>query len=422
VTPTRDGVVICPFCIRPRVLGRDIEATFEVGEGPFPLPHLGPRLAKVYWCRGADGCQSKIPVSYVDEYRTHPPLFCPLGGLGDHGKTVYLFSLLDELSRSAAALPVGEGIDEVIRWMRAWREDGRLPGKTQLAPTHSCTFLRVTGFPGMPQFHLVLQDAAGELAEGEITIRNNGLYLTDAPLIVLFVSLADLAADGRVFSETLTRYVEAITTLSRVGQSQSLLVVLSKADQLLSDSALPDEARRVLLTEPDELYRKGIAGDRSRRETLSRALEGWLVGHPRFGRAVDVARQHFIEVRYCLVSATDGPVEIRDNDRYLAPGAQPRGVLDPLSWMVDLQTDRPLRLRLTAELEACRRRAPRHQRQDLDDAERMLTEGRYQLAEGILRRACPRRHRLLTRGLAALAAVLVAAGLLGLRCVGGLGG
>jgi hypothetical protein len=410
---TRGTAIVCPYCMRQRVLGRGIEAAYETGGADGPLPELGPRPARVYWCRGADGCGAKIPAAYVDGYAEYPPIFCPLGGLPGHGKTVYLFSLLSELARNAArgtgaaSLPVGDGIQDVIEWTRMWREEGRLPQGTAFAPTHSCIILRITGQPVMPRFHLVLQDASGEVVEDEVTIRHNGRYLTDAPLAMLFVSLDDLATEGRTFNESvLARYVEATRSLGRPRRTQSLLVVLTKADRLVGEDGLPQEARSLLLGDPDERSDAGVVADRARREALSWALERWLATQIRFGQAVRNAREEFAEVRYCAVSATGGPPRTAQGDWYLAAGASPRGVLDPLSWLVDLHADRPLRLRLTAEVEACRRGAPAYELNELDTVEQLLSEGRYRLAEQHLRRAHGSRPGRFGRGLVAVLAAL----------------
>ena len=59
-----------------------------------------------------------------------------------------------------------------------------------------------------------------------------------------------------------------------------------------------------------------------------------------------------------LLIAFGGPTAPSEIRPFLDPGATSRGVLDPLSWLVDLQVERPLRLRLAAELENWRRRAP----------------------------------------------------------------
>jgi hypothetical protein len=422
--------IVCPYCLRHRRLRTEIVETYEMDLPPDDPPpgDQGHLRGKVYTCDGREGCGAKIPVAYVDDYDVLPRVFCPMGGLPAHGKTVYLVSLLVELADTApwlwrtSNLVRGEGIHDVIEWMHLWRTSGQLPGSNQFMTLPNCIVLRMAGLPTLPApFHLMLQDTSGEVIHNEARIRN-ARFLTNAPVLVLFVSLPNLRRDGLQTNESvLALYMNAVRSMTRRGGRQSLLVVLTKGDELLDTDAdsLPLQARRALRATPEELYAKDPVADHERREELSEALEEWLLRQPNFGGAVLTARDVFTEVRYCVVSATGAAPVVRDDDlSYLSGPATPRAIFDPLTWIVDLQADRALRLQLAAELETRARRASPDRREDVEAARANLRRRNYDLTREQLRRLRESEPRPLRLARMLVLLALAAAGVLGWRWLG----
>ncbi len=311
--------MLCPYCLR------EADRFVEKHDA-----ELGTSLS----CKD---CQAEVPLRYVNEYENYHPLVFSLVGLGGHGKTVYLSSLLYLFEHPDESL-TGFGYTNLdVRRMKTVLdkvkdlEKGHLPETTpQVFPTPVIVQLR--DVPEMDRAHLLIYDTGGEVFRHADKIKTVGRYVLKSPAFVLLVSLKKLS-DPTEAAAFITTYVESALALGVDAKEQMLIVALSQADTLTSD----DVPKSVV---------KYVENARSRMdgrlwptlEALSRDIEAWLE-EGRYRHLVLNARASFAAVRYCALSALGAEP--------LAAGAPitvvPKGVMAPLYWLWKMQRPRVIR-------------------------------------------------------------------------------
>lgn len=321
-------------------------------------------------------CNAVVPVGYVRDYQTHPPIVFSLVGFRKQGKTVFLASLIHELDGAATKRAANEWPNfsyasverdglRLVRGMQKQLERRKLPDATDKV-FKTPAILKMEDVPVYGKCQLLAYDTSGESLREVSELKQYVGYLYRVPTVVLLVSLGE--AEGEADQETddelphsasldkfLTIYAQAIAEIALNDQSlsgnfhplkkqgqnlhplkkQTLLVVLTKADRLHGDQTVPLTISNFLWPE-QPAPENGSASHFRRLEELSDEIENWLEQDRKFGRFVRQIKKEFREVRYCIISAT-GSEPVGDQ---LLDDVEPRGVLSVLLWVMRLQRPR----------------------------------------------------------------------------------
>ena len=313
--------MLCPFCLVDAERFEEFE-TDGVGAERCPRSECGHTL----------------PPGFTREHERYPPIVFSLIGLSGHGKTCYLASLLQQLEHVGAwwkdfsYTPLDENTMTEVQGKLKALQDGQLPDPT-MAFFPEPAILRIEGIPQVGDIQAFVFDNGGEVFIDVMRLREFASYLTRSPTVVWMVSLRDLAQPAELL-QLLRVYREALLTLKADPSRQSLLVVLTKADELidLQDEAAPESVRAVL--REDHPPEHGYDGDLM--ERLSRDIERWLEESADQHNFVRQARRTFARVKFCITSALGAS----PTGRELGSQVSPRGVLMPLYWLARFQLPR----------------------------------------------------------------------------------
>lgn len=328
--------MFCPFC-----MARDAEFAERTVGGSTDL----------YCDKCPDDGQNyrpPLPPEYVEGYGSHLPVPVGLVGLKAHGKTSFLAGLSWELMDGGlknwagmAYKPIGLGSLGRLRDDVTTLADGRVPNLT--APTESPAphISRFSGLPELGAVQAIFYDNGGEPFDGDAAdldeVRNYYRYLTKFSAVAWFVSIPKLEEQGGpmaslALKQFLSLYTEAMLTSGAPCKRQSLLVVLSMAEQL-DAVTLPAAVKGVLKAErpPPEGYPLAYL------EELSSQTRQWLLDYDRSGSSSIVrdTEAQFAQVRYCVTAGLG-----KDAAGLKTGPPAPRGVLLPLYWLAWLQLPR----------------------------------------------------------------------------------
>ncbi len=309
-------------------------------------------------------CGHPIPSEYLEYYHVAPPLFLPMMGWRRSGKTQYLHGLTDMLSGAARLwkeftyYPLNEETFGFLQRVDQARADGVLPERTELGEKEVFLLL----MPKIPRWGgrtLVLRDVAGEHFDRFTLPKEQTGHLLHSRTSLLMIDLARgvreagaRAADpvGLRIEQHLQRYVMG---LKRVGvrfspsEPRNIVVVVTKASQVpslpphLLHSLDDDPFRERRWHAPHPVPGKGedeLESYLERLERMSAELAHWFGSLPGGNDIRNIARDHHIQLRFCLTSAIPGGVEPVADGRDLALGNRdPLHILDPLLLALELE-------------------------------------------------------------------------------------
>jgi parallel beta-helix repeat protein len=282
-----------------------------------------------------------VPLLYGDDYGSHPPSpFCIIG-LSGHGKTVYIESLLHEIQQLGAKWTDSQfhftWLDEVqmrqaYSRLKALR-NGQLPKGTKTVFMRP-QVLRLSNIPCVGGSQLVIFDMGGEAFLDSATLVEHGKYLRHTPAIVWLLSLkkGDPYDSPDDVNQMMTVYLQTMSRLGGNTKEQTLILVLTKGDELLNRSDLPESAKTAL-SYPNYSPSGQVW---NLLDQASTDLEAWLRSEMcGYHNLVNLVKSRFKNVRYSIVSAQGAPAA-GDGLQF---GMMPRGVLSPLLWLWRLQRD-----------------------------------------------------------------------------------
>lgn len=282
-----------------------------------------------------ESCKETLPRLYVG--RNGNPAILSAVGFSGHGKTVYLAGLLDAMERDlTAAWPkfYRQGLDmESVRTVQqnlTLLHQGTLPESTRRNfPRPSLHLLS-----DIPQFgsrHLVMYDPPGEAFETDEGIERYAHFVQRAKVVLFLVSLPDLPEPrGSELHRLLETYVLGMTRMKAKTRNQHLVVVYTKADRLKSElSRCPVTLEHLNTATPLGLGTPKKYLDRLKQVSaeLAKFTETDLAARA----FTSMVKKEFRDVSYCAVSALGSPPE----DGHLTTAMEPRGVVDPLIWVLD---------------------------------------------------------------------------------------
>jgi parallel beta-helix repeat protein len=312
-------MMLCPHCLRPGELA----------------PVEDPEQGRVLRCP-TPGCDfPTIPTLYAEDYPAHPPTPVSIIGLSGHGKTVFIEALLQEI-QTLGARWAGSGffftwLDEVqmrnaYRRIRALRT-GQLPKGTKTV-FQQPQVLRLSNIPRVGGSQLVIFDTGGEAFLDSSTLADAAKYVRHSASVIWLLSLkkGDPYDTPDDVNQMVTVYLQTMSRLGGRTQDQTLILVLTKGDELIHRPDLPASARAAL--EYPDYSPAGSVWNTL--EAASADLEAWLRSDRcGYHNLINLVKSRFKSVRYCIVSAQGAPAI----DEGLEFGLMPRAVLAPLLWL-----------------------------------------------------------------------------------------
>jgi hypothetical protein len=309
--------MLCPFCLA------DVQFTLEEG----------------YFC---PDCNEQVPAMYVRGYDRYPPLVVSAVGLRGHGKTVYfasLFYILKESPLSAFwqpdffALSLSDRDLETVHSNARMLKKGKLPGSTPMNFPRP-TMLRVAGIP-MWQKHrnctLVFYDTSGEAFERASELVKYARFAQHAQMVMLLVSLSDMQDPAHEMRTLLNTYVIGIEDLGGSTREQDLMVVYTKADEMVDRlSSPPWSDVRTYLTDGSVSSLAHAGGYRRQMVEISSLLYDFTRVELKADEFVNSAQTNFRGVGFSIVSALGSAPE----DGRMPVEVDPLRVLDPIIWMI----------------------------------------------------------------------------------------
>jgi hypothetical protein len=294
-------------------------------------------------------CKSELPIQYIDEYKNHPPLFVPVFGWSQVGKTVFLYALtlmLKEMSNiwpNYYPVPTNDVTQEKIKTINSFLENGIMPSMTKLGEQDVYIML-LNNMERWGGRSLVLRDCAGETFDTMKIDINNAPFLLHAPTTFMFVDYSDMTAlNGSTVDMLMNNYVNTFMRHDKKlkKQNKSVVVVITKGD-IISD--LPSQLRRYLIEDPiwaavtkegptNQMYANEVDNYLKKMSLISNQIKEWI-GRDAPGKAfLRNAEDKRIDLRFSIISSTGTPVN--DNEPITIA---PKRVLDPFFWALELQS------------------------------------------------------------------------------------
>ncbi len=309
--------------------------SFCLADVKFKKKRLANNPASVYVC---PNCNEHVPALYAQDYKKYPPVVISAVGFRQHGKTVYFASLFYTLKKLTLARDWPDfftmGLDEdsldTVYGNARMLEGGALPDSTPKNFPRP-TMIRVEGMPMQPNSSLLFFDTGGECFEKPRQLVQFASFVREAKAVMLLISVPDLDDPRAEMQKLLNTYVVGIRELGDSTHDQHLVIVFTKADQMVSRfSGQWVDLHSYLvagsvdaLAQPDGYMEKMY-------KVSSRLLdftEQELDAH----EFVNTAQAHFKSLNFSIISALGTePLGAR-----LAVDIVPRRILDPLLWIME---------------------------------------------------------------------------------------
>lgn len=285
-------------------------------------------------------CGETVPSMYVNDYRRFPPLVATGVGFTGHGKTVYFASLFHALRHDLLAslwpqfftLALDEESLRAVLDNMAILNDGRLPAATPVNFSRP-TLLRLANVPTLRDATLAIYDLSGETFANIAQREEYTQYVSRARTALFLVCIPELMQVEGAFSlpvameKLLNNYIARIANIGGDTHNQRLLVVYTKAD-VLSDY-LKHESWEALRNYVSAGPFEGLGSMRvymARLKYISTLLEDFTERGVKARMFMNMAREHFRGVDFCMVSALGAA----PNGNHLTVRINPSRVLDPL--------------------------------------------------------------------------------------------
>ncbi|MDW8300070.1 MAG: hypothetical protein RML95_12125 [Anaerolineae bacterium] len=326
----------CPFCTKQHDFSRF----------PFSCPETG----------------REVPMTFIREYRSTPPLWLVSVGFSGHGKTVYQSALTLMLEQISA---VWEGVynryldPETNRIVREWRHQaltGEQPRPNPAQQLPPPILMSVYNIPTYGSRCVVMYDISGEVFESLDLVNSDPNFiavLRHVDTVWFLISLKDLLSfDNQqggmhTMQDLFNAYMTGMEQLGARMQGRNLIVVYTKADAVF----FPPEVRAYLaedelrdLTNPASELILPTAWDMNayvaRMEHISELLLQYTRKNIRGGAAfINIARSHGMNLKFCVTSALG---RSPDGETHVMREAATRyRVLDPFIWALHLQREKP---------------------------------------------------------------------------------
>ncbi|MBM3881114.1 MAG: hypothetical protein FJ387_15560 [Verrucomicrobia bacterium] len=334
---------------------------------PFCL-QVSPAAPGLKQCRNP-GCGEPLPVQYLRRYGEAPPLFLPMMGMPNAGKTNFLIAATvavvsgNQFWQDLDYWPLTDETDAFIEKIERSMRTGVLPGPTEAKDIKKVYVLQLLRLPRWSNRTWVLRDVPGEHFKDRKIQKDQVPFVIHAKTSFLFFDLnganekAGNKADG-MFERNIDRvfraYIMGLEDHGVVfgdGNDRRVVVVLTKADQLDLPAHLKkylwedehwDSAKRgTALTNGGAFFDDDAMArymDRLRR--VDAELKEWVVTQPG-GRSLVSAAEltNRVELHFCMISAI--PCGVQRSGQSFEPRGkwqQPLRILDPCYWALELNS------------------------------------------------------------------------------------
>jgi hypothetical protein len=277
-------------------------------------------------------CRTDIPKTFLDSALMLRTMVGVVGFSG-HGKTVYLTSLFSTLKRFSNYWngyyfrSLDDFTHRVIYEQVPLFEKGDLPESTP-ANFPNPALVHYHQLPVFDDAFVGYYDTAGEVFNDAAQIARAGFFVAHSDTVLFIVSIPDCEASelDDAMSRLLDTYIRAADDKlnTNIRSKQRLVVIFTKSDLPtaklnghLTDWLSDGQADYYAMNLSDKLLDMGL---------VSIKIEEWLRQELGCTRFANMARDHFLEVRYTVVSAMGMGDEAKLN---------PLRVLDPFLWVLD---------------------------------------------------------------------------------------
>ncbi len=320
--------MLCPFCL---------------DKVRFKKKKSGGNHASIYLC---PECNEQVPALYSQDYRQYPPVVISATGFRQHGKTVYFATLFYTLKKLTLArdwpdfftMGLNEDSLDTVYSNARMLEDGALPDSTPKNFPRP-TMLRAEGVPMHPDCTLLFFDTGGESFEKPTQLVQFAGFVRRAEAALLLVSVPDMADPAAEMQKLISTYVVGMRDLGAYTKEQHLIVVFTKADQLVL-RLLPrwqDIHTYLLEGAVDDLAQTRHYMERM--EQVSERLNEFSGQELHAYEFVNTAESNFKSVSYSIISA----LGTQPDGARLSIAIVPRRILDPVLWVMQKSFSAPER-------------------------------------------------------------------------------
>jgi hypothetical protein len=312
--------MLCPFCLA------DIK---------FKTKKLSSSPASIYVCTD---CNEQAPALYVQDYRKYRPVVVSATGFRQHGKTVYFAALFYTLKKLTLArdwpdfftMGLNEDSLDTVYGNARLLEGGALPDSTPKNFPRP-TMIRAEGVPMHPDSTLLFFDTGGECFEKPTQLVQFAGFVRRAETAMLLVSIPDLEDPRAGLQQLLNTYVVGLRELGGRPENQHLIVVYTKADQMVSSfgQKWSDLTAYLVAGSVEDLSR--TQGYMERLEHISNRLLAFTEQELQAHEFLNAAEANFKSLNFSIISA----LGTEPQEGRLAVAIVPRRILDPLLWVLE---------------------------------------------------------------------------------------
>ncbi|MEM7040953.1 MAG: hypothetical protein AAF570_28575, partial [Bacteroidota bacterium] len=282
-------------------------------------------------------CRTPIPNSVL-ETNAHLRTTVGVVGFSGHGKTVYLTSLFSLLKRFSNYWPgyyfrsLDDYTNRIIYEQVPRFEQGELPESTP-ANFPSPAMVHYHDLPRYGDAFVGYYDTAGEVFSESAQIARAGFFVAHSDVVLFIISIPDCksASLDEEMCRLLDTYILAANDQlnANLKASQRMVVIFSKGDLLLDK--MGHRLRDWLVDGGKDWYANTLEDRLADLSIASLWTEEWLADRMGCRRFLNMAKDHFKEVRFTVVSALGNEGEQGIDG--LKPS--PLRVLDPFLWLID---------------------------------------------------------------------------------------
>lgn len=263
-------------------------------------------------------CKSTIPRGYVeDKIAIHKSV--GIIGFTGHGKTVYLTSLFDSLSKLSAHYSnfyfrsLDDFTHNLLYVKVAKFRKGVLPDSTP-ANFPNPALINFNNVPVYNNSYVSFYDTAGETYANVEQIHRNGIFVQQSNTLFFVISISDVENVDDSLSMLLDTYIRATyDTLGVNTKEQNLIIILTKADKI----NLSHELKEYLSEGTVDWYYNDMESKIFDIHSTSFVIENFLTEDLKCNRFVKMSKDNFKNVYYTVVAAA--PETVNEGLRVLDP-------------------------------------------------------------------------------------------------------
>lgn len=324
---SKKDAIPCPYCLRVSAVKESEDKCRHCGE---PFPQL-----------------------YRRHYAESPPIFVPLVGDTNVGKTVFLFAMTHRFVNMPKTFwpkySWAPDSPATLRFVQRVVRDlavGELPDATvvkrEKLESNEIYAITLRGIERWGGRMLVLRDYSGELfKEFELPAETIPFLLTARVSFFMFDILELMRRPDLRMDLLLNAYIQMLLRAKKdiARERKKIVVILAQADRL---GNLPTEIHEYLAGDPLLSQSTNYMTDREMRRyaekmaAMSSHLEDWLLNQKSLGGQVsnflETAARESIEVKFSMISSLGARAE----GRKMTEPLNPMRVLDPFFWAMEL--------------------------------------------------------------------------------------